>query len=164
MAVELAGYRTGTEDVDPVVTMSQFSRSLSKLSKDRMFRNVEELSTIGGAQFYTGDRWVDVDFINPRLFKGRRTGDEFVSYIRRYRSRKTRWGHVAGPEVTWYMRLCVPDWLIYVQKIIRDVRAGVPEDVLEKSLGIARALGVHGEIAARVRKVRQVLSTTRWGP
>ena len=160
-AVELAGYQTGTEDVDFVVTMSQYSKSLAKLTEDKMFRHVEELTTIGGAQFFVGDRWIDVDFINPKLFKGEKTGDEFVEYIERYRSRKTRWGPVANPEVTWYMRLCVPDWLIYVQKIVRDVRAGVPEPLLDKSLDVARALGVHGEIAVRIAKVREIISLSR---
>ena len=158
MAVDLAGFPTGTEDVDFVVSMREFERVMQRIQSHRKFRNVENLGTIGGGQFFTGDGWMDVDFLNPRLFKGKRTGDQFIRYVRRYRSRKTPIGPVALPEVAWYMRLVVPDWEIYIQKILRDVRAGVPESMLEVALAIGRVFGVEDTLRPRVKKAREFLS------
>ena len=157
MAVELAGYPTGTEDVDFAVTMRQFENAMQKLNRDSRFRNVESLGTIGGAQFFVGDRWIEVDFLNPKLFQGRKSGDRFMAYVKRYRSKTTSLGPVARPEVTWYMRLVTPDWEIYVQKIFRDVRAGVPERTLEGARSIARVLGAEDVLKPRVEKVRDFL-------
>jgi hypothetical protein len=157
MAVELAGYPTGTEDVDFAVTMREFERAMRKLNADPRFRNVESLGTIGGAGFFTGDRWIEIDFLNPTLFRGRKTGDDFMRYLRRYRSKETAFGPVARPEVTWYMRLVIPDWEIYVQKILRDARAGTPERTLEGALAIASVLGVDRVVAPRIRKTREFL-------
>ncbi len=156
MAIELGGYPTGTEDVDFALTLSQFSSTLRKLSEDNRFRQVEELNTIGGAQFYTGRRWIDVDFINPKLFRGKRSDTFFISYLKRYRSASTDLGHVAAPEVTWYMRLAISDWEIYVQKILRDLRAGVPEDKLDDVLEIAKILGTASLVEPRIQKAREV--------
>lgn len=157
MAVELAGYPTGTEDVDFAVTMRDFGRVMKQLEDDPRFRDVENLGTIGGAQFFTGNRWMDVDFVNPKLFRGNKSGDAFIRYIRRYRSRKTPAGPVARPEVTMYMRLIGPDWAIYVQKILRDIRAGVPEDTLEGALAIARVFGVEEILRPRMRKTKDFI-------
>ena len=158
MAVELAGYPTGTEDVDFAVMMRGFNRVMRGLKDHPRFRDVESLDTIGGAQFFTGDAWIDVDFLNPKLFRGNRSGTEFIRYVKRYRSKRTSLGPVARPEVTWYMRLVVRDWEIYVQKILRDVRAGVPEETLEAVLAIARALGVEDVLRPRVKKAKEFLS------
>lgn len=160
MAVELAGFPTGTEDVDFAVTMRDFDRVLKQLEDDPRFREVESLGTIGGAQFFTGDRWLDVEFLNPKLFQGEKSGNAFIHYIRRYRSRNTPIGPVARPEVTMYMRLIIPDWAIYVQKILRDVRAGVPEETLDGALAIAQVLGVEDTLRPRVQRTRDFILKT----
>lgn len=157
MAVELAGYPTGTEDVDFAVTMREYQRVMGMLADRPRFREVESLDTIGGAQFFTGTAWIDVDFLNPKLFRGKRSGDRFLRYVKRYRSVKTSLGPVARPEVAWYMRLVVPDWEIYVQKTLRDVRAGVPEETLKDVLAIARVLDVEEALRPRVEKTQEVL-------
>jgi hypothetical protein len=161
MAVELAGFPTGTEDVDIAVTMREFTRVLEELERDSRFRDVESLGTIGGAQFFTGDRWLEVDFVNPQLFRGKKSGDAFIRYVKRYRSRPTPVGRVAHPAVTWYMRLVVPDWQIYVQKILRDIRAGAPEEFLETALAIGGFFGVKELLRPRVGKTREFLLRTR---
>lgn len=160
MAVELAGYPTGTEDVDFAVTMREFERVMEAIEDHPRFRDVEAQSTIGGAQFFTGDGWIIVDFLNPRLFRGNQSGDRFLRYVKRYRSEETSFGPVARPEVAWYMRLVVRDWEIYVQKILRDTRAGVPDDTLVAVLAIARILGVEDRIRPRVEKTRDFISMT----
>lgn len=158
MAVELAGYPTGTEDVDFAVTLRQFERVMQQVAHHPRFREVESLETIGGAQFFTGTGWIDVDFLNPTLFRGKKSGDRFLRYVKRYRSLKTSLGPVGLPEVTWYMRLVVPDWEIYVQKTLRDVRAGVPAETLKAVLAIAKVLGVEDMLRPRVRKTQEYLT------
>lgn len=160
MAVELGGYSTGTEDVDFAVTVKQYLEALEKLSADRRFRAVEDQGTIGGGQFFTGERWIDVELINPKLFRGPKSDDFFITYLKRYRSRKTDLGPVANPEVAWYMRLAIPDWEIYVQKILRDVRAGVPLSTLDGAGAIARVLGTEASLAPRVEKTRRMAAMT----
>lgn len=157
MAVELAGFPTGTEDVDFAVTMRDFGRVLKQLDDDPRFRGVEDLGTIGGAQFFTGERWMDVEFVNPTLFQGKRSGNDFVRYIKRYRSRITPGGPVAHPTVTMYMRLIIPDWEIYVQKILRDLRAGVPDEVLDGALTVAKVFGVEEIIRPRLKKTKDFI-------
>lgn len=160
-AVELAGFPIGTEDADFAVTLREYGATLRKLQDDPRFRDVEDLRTIGGAQFFTGTSWIEVEFLNPILFRGRRSDRYFIDYVRRYRSRSTEFGPVAMPEVAWYMRLVVPDWEVYVQKIVRDVRAGVPVEILEGAIAVARAVGAAGTIAPRVDKVRATLALIR---
>lgn len=156
IAIDMAGYSTGTEDVDFAVTLKEFAKAMAAVSNDRKFRDVEDQRTIGGGQFFTGTRWIDVEFINPILFRGAKSDDEFIDYIKKHRSRRTELGSVALPEVAWYMRLTLPDWEIYVQNILRDVRAGVPVDVLDGVLAISRTLGNLPDLGPRVGKTRQM--------
>jgi hypothetical protein len=158
MALELSGYPTGTDDVDFAATTKEYDRVLRVLAEDDRFQNVESLGTIGGAQFFVGDRWIDVEFVNPKLFRGKRSGDWFINYMLRYRSDATPFGPIARPEVTWYMRLAVPDWQIYVQKIVRDVRAGVPAERLEDAIRMAKVFGVEEVVRRRAEKAREFLS------
>jgi hypothetical protein len=160
MAIELRGYQTGTEDVGFALTLRQYSSTMRKLSTDRRFRELDDSGTIGGAQFFTGHSWVDVDFINPRLFRGKKTDDFFITYLKKYRSSSTDLGPVAAPEVAWYMRLAIPDWEIYVQKILRDVRAGVPEAKLDDVMEIAGVLGTAELLEPRVSKTRETIRMT----
>ncbi len=156
MAIELGGYPTGTEDVDFALTLRQFTSAMRKLSQDKRFRQVEELDTVGGAQFFTGRSWVDVDFINPKLFRGKKSDEFFINYIKKYRSTLTDLGPVAAPEVTWYVRLAIPDWEIYVQRILRDVRAGFPQAKLDDVMEVARVLGAAKVLEPRVEKTREM--------
>ncbi len=95
--------------------------------------------------------------INPRVFSGERTGNEFVSYVGRHATVIERIPF-ASPEVVWYMRIAVPDWEIYVQKIVRDARAGVPAGVLDGAERVARELGVAGKYKDRFVEARRALA------
>ena len=148
-------YPIGTGDIDLVIAMRDYPTVLRKLESHPRVRNVEDVGTMAGCRFRVGTHWTDVEFINPKLFSGRRPPDAFVRYVARYRSEETDVGRVASPEVVWYMRLAVPDWVIYIQKILRDVRAGVPPSLLGKALEIAEYFGNREEIEPRVREARK---------
>ncbi|MEK6987385.1 MAG: hypothetical protein AABX97_04710, partial [Candidatus Thermoplasmatota archaeon] len=61
------------------------------------------------------------------------------------------------PEVVWYMRLAIGDWEVYVQKILRDVRTGVPPSLLDKVLDIARHFDVLEVLRPRVEQARTMV-------
>ncbi len=149
-------YPIGTGDIDVAIALKDYPRILELLRKHPRVRNVEDIGTMASCEFRIGTRWVDVEFINPRLFAGTRPPDDFIDYVRRHRSERTELATFAAPEVVWYMRLAIPDWEIYVQKILRDVRAGVPANLLDKVLDIARHFDILDTIAPRVEQARRM--------
>ena len=147
----------GTGDIDVAVALKDYPRVLETLRRHPRVRNVKDLGTMAGTEFRIGTRWVDVEFINPRLFAGKRPPDDFIDYVRRHRSERTDVATFATPEVVWYMRLAIGDWEVYVQKILRDVRAGVPPSLLDKVLDIAKHFDVLEVLAPRVEQTRKMI-------
>ena len=139
------------------VALKDYPRVLETLRRHPRVRNVEDLGTMAGCEFRIGTRWVDVEFINPRLFAGKGPPDDFIDYVRRHRSERTDVATFATPEVVWYMRLAIGDWEVYVQKILRDVRAGVPPSLLDKVLDIAKHFDVLEVLAPRVEQARKMI-------
>ena len=78
-----------------------------------------------------------------------------------YRSAKGPNGNVARPEVVWYMRLVIPDWEIYVQKIMRDVRAGVPASLMDEVEEIGKVFKVQYILRERMQAAREYLEMSR---
>jgi hypothetical protein len=147
----------GTGDIDVAVALKDYPRVLETLRRHPRVRNVEDLGTMAGSEFRIGTRWVDVEFINPRPFAGNRPPDDFIDYVRRHRSERTDVATFATPEVVWYMRLAIGDWEVYVQKILRDVRAGVPPSLLDKVLDIAKHFDVLEVLRPRVEQARKMI-------
>jgi len=157
-SLEMHDYEIGTLDIDFIVTIKDFQKVIKKLKKNPRFRNVEDLKTMASSEFLMGTTWIDVEFINPKLFCGSKNPDYFVDYVINYRSVRTPIGHVAKPEVVWYMRLIIPDWEIYVQKIMRDVRAGLPSTLLDEVEEIAKVFNVKDILKSRVQKAKEYLA------
>lgn len=148
----------GTSDIYLAVTLSDYSQVLNSIRRHPRFRNVDDDSLpIAGSEFQVGTRMIDVEFINPRPFCGLLQPDDFIDYVRRQHSIKVEGMTFAEPEVVWYMRLIIPDWIVYVQKIIRDVRAGVPLEILKKVLQISRHFGNEDTIRPRIEEVRKAV-------
>jgi hypothetical protein len=150
-------YPIGTGDIDVAIAPKDYLGVLEKLQADSRVRKVEDLGTIAGSEFRVGTRWVDVEFLNPTPFAGKRQPDDFIAYVRRHRSETTELATFAAPEVVWYMRLAISDWEVYVQKILRDVRAGVTPDLLQKVLDVARHFGVTETLTPRVDATRKMI-------
>lgn len=151
------GFPIGTGDIDVAVALKDYPRVLETLRRHPRVRAVEDLGTMAGCEFRIGTRWVDVEFLHPRPFAGERSPDDFIDYVRRHRSERTDVATFAAPEVVWYMRLAIGDWEVYVQKILRDVRAGVPPSLLDKVLDIAKHFGVLEVLAPRVERARTMV-------
>ncbi len=151
----------GTMDIDVAVTLKDYQLALKRLRDHPRFRYIEDEETIAGSQFRHGTEWIDVEFINPKLFSGNRPPDDFIDYVRRHRSHADDGIVFADPEVVWYMRLAAPYWEAYVSKIARDVRAGVPPETLNRVLDMGRHFGNFETMSARVEQVRRMLGLLR---
>lgn len=154
-------FRIGTMDLDFAIALKDYPGVLEKMAAHPRVRDLDDVGTMAGCKFRIGTRWVDVEFINPKLFCGTLPPDEFINYVKRHRSERTAYGPIATPGLVWYMRLAVPDWQTYAQKIIRDFRAGVPERVFDDALAIARHLGIREVIEPRVRQAREMIQLAK---
>jgi hypothetical protein len=150
-------YAVGTGDVDLLVAVGDFD-SLEEAFRDRRdIAPFEPTGTIGSTKIIVASGWVEVEFIVGSPFSGDQRGDAFVRYVREYRSDprgSVRW---ARPEIVWYMRLCTEDWRMYVTKIRRDVRAGVPESTFDRVLDVAEHFHIAKKIGSRVDEARGAL-------
>jgi len=156
-AIEAKGYDIGTEDIDFVITPKGFDEIDDELEKSSKFRIIDKIKTMIETKFFFENAWRTVEFLDPGYFSGDRSPDEFIDYVKRYRSTKEKVGYIADPEVVFFMRLMVTDWEIYVQKIMRDIRAGLSVDLFEDVIRVSENLGVRGKIEPRVEKTKEII-------
>lgn len=152
-----------TEDVDLMLAVSDYASVVKKLGEDpRVF--IESVGGMAGGFLTAGGRRIEFDLLNPSSFSGNRTGEEFFRYVLRYRSQESSEGRYVLPPVVWYMRLLVPDWLTYVQKILRDLRAGAPWHWMVDVLDLGRRFGTRERLAPRVDEAREAARIARLLP
>lgn len=150
-------YAVGTGDVDLLVAIGDFE-SLEKAFQDRKdIAPFAPTGTVGSTRILVGSGWIEVEFIVGSPFSGTQRGDDFVRYVREYRSDVRGSARWARPEVVWYMRLCTDEWRMYVPKVRRDVRAEVPESTFDRVMDVARHFGVLEKIGSRVKEAREAL-------
>ncbi len=109
------------------------------------------------SEFMFENAWRTVEFLDPSYFSGEKTADEFIDYVKRYRCTKRDVGYVAHPEVVFFMRLAIADWEIYVQKILRDIRVGLPASLLDDVMEMAGTLGIREKMKPRVEYTREIV-------
>lgn len=153
----------GAEDADFLLALSDFGRVVQGLASDPLV-HLETFGAIAGGILVAGGRRIEFDLLDPTAFAGTHSGAKFFDYIRRYRSVPGREGPFVTPAAVWYMRLCVPDWLTYVQKILRDLRAGAPWSWMGTVLAIARRFGTQAEIVPRIRATQEAARMARLLP
>lgn len=158
-ALESQGFLVRTLDVDFALAVKDFNALEEKLKKNPKFKVIDRLNSIIGTEFAFEDSWIDVEFISLKLFSGKISSEQFFNYLIKNRTICKNDIFIAKPEVVWYMRLAIADWKIYVQKIIRDIIVGVPENTLEKSLEIAKKTGLEKELKKRIEEVKEILKT-----
>lgn len=156
-AIENEGWEIGTYDLDFVLTAKGFSEIESKLKDSSDFRVIDRVKTMIESEFMFENTWRTVEFIDPGYFSGEKTPDGFMDYVKRYRSVKKNIGHVANPEVVFFMRLMIQDWEIYIQKILRDIRAGLPLTLLDDVIDISKTLGVEEKMNPRVEYTKEII-------
>jgi len=158
-AIENKGWDIGTYDIDFVLTTKGFSELEDRLKESPRFKVVDKIKTMIESEFMYENTWRTVEFLDPEYFSGKKSGDEFIDYVKRYRSTKKDIGYVADPEVVFYMRLVITDWEIYVQKILRDIKAGLPVTVLDDVMDIAETLGLKEKMKSRVEYTKEIVGS-----
>jgi len=155
--IESQGWDVGTYDIDFVLTAKEFFEIEKKLNDSPRFRMIDSIRSMIESEFMFENTWRTVEFLDPEYFSGEKTGDEFIEYVKRYRSTKKDIGYVSDPEVVFFMRLVVSDWEIYVQKILRDIRAGLPVTILDDVIEIANNLGIEEKVKPRVEYTKEIV-------
>jgi len=146
----------GTKDVAVLIAVGDWSSLDAALENRRDATPLDPTSgTIRGTVLTMPGGRVDVEFISGEPFSGSRPGDDFVEYVRNYRSSTAHGVRYADAGVVFYMRLVLDDWEAYAPSILRDLRAGVPEAVLEQSVEIARRFDQSSTVRQRVRFVME---------
>ncbi len=149
----------GTGDVDVLVAVGDWA-AIDRALENRV--DATPLAPYGGTirstRLQLGTETVDLEFISGQPFSGNLPGDDFLEYVRTYRTTKTRGVRYATPPVVWYMRLSLDDqWQQYVWKINRDIQAGVPVSTLDSAAAIADHFGVGPRIRERIAFTRKTL-------
>lgn len=153
------GYDISTSDLDFVLTPKHFDEIEKKLEESSRFSVKDRIQTMIESEFMFENSWRTVEFIDPDYFSGDKPPDGFIDYVKRYRSVKKDIGYVAKPEVVFYMRLMVADWEIYIQKILRDVRSGLPISLLDEVSRISKTLKVEDKMEPRVKKTKEIIES-----
>ncbi len=144
---------------DFVLTTKGFSEIEEELKKSDRFRVMDRIKTMIESEFMFENTWRTVEFLDPGYFSGKKTADEFIDYVKRYRSTKRDVGYVANPEVVFFMRLVIADWEIYVQKILRDIRVGLPISLVDDVIEIANTLGIEEKMKPRVEYTKDIVKS-----
>jgi hypothetical protein len=149
----------GTGDVDVLIAVGQWEAIEKALENNRQATPLEPYSgTIRPTRLKLGTSVIDLEFISGEPFAGTHSADEFIEYVRNYRSEKSKGVRYATPPVVWYMRLSIDDqWEQYASKIRRDIISGVPASTLDAVVDIGDHFGVGDRIRERVGFVRRIL-------
>jgi len=156
-AIESKGWDIGTDDLDFVLTTKGFSEIEDKLEESSRFSVIDRIKTMIETEFMFENTWRTVEFLDPGYFSGERSAEEFIDYVKRYRSTEKDVGHVAHPEVVFFMRLSIADWEIYVQKILRDIKAGLPVTLLDDVIKISKTMGIEEKMKPRVKYTQEII-------
>ncbi len=151
-------YPSESVDIDVLLMAREYARAVDELDHDPSVVSMSrEGGEMAGGHFLVGHTVVRFDLLNPEAFSGNRSGDEFFDFVRRSGSRRTPEGVVAKVAVVWYMRLVIEGdaWLVQVQKILRDLRAGAPWDLTKDVRRIAKRFGVEERLDDRLGLVKQ---------
>ncbi len=167
-AVRSASVNSETEDVDLIVAVRDFDTLIHRLEKDSRFAAPDRTSWVAKYELHFGPRrddYVELDLLNGRRFCGDRTPDEFFDYLARSWAIPSDLGPCARIPAVWYTRLMVRDsGLVYVRKVVRDLRAGASPSDLDDVLRIGQFCGTRKEVAGRIAQVREILGEVEGGP
>jgi predicted nucleotidyltransferase len=154
--------RSGTSDVDVLILIGDWDRVKEAISKDRRATPLEinDERQMGGTEVQLGGlEPTTIEFLSAQPFSGARPPDDFVEYVRDYRSELIGGVRYATPAAVWYIRLALDEWWeAYVSKIRQDVVAGIPQDeTLAQVIEIADRFGMGVKIRERVVDTKKTL-------
>lgn len=148
--------RTGTVDVDVMVTTSDFEGTVARLLKDprirlRGMREGVALLSIESAQ------GAGLDVLDSAPFAGVRSGEEFYRYLVTEESTELAGIRYATTAIVWYTRLLTTRWKVYAEKILVNIQDGADPNLLAQAERIAKRFGTEDAVRARLEYVRSEL-------
>lgn len=149
--------RTGTLDVDVMVTTSDFESALSRLLKDprirlRGLREGVALLSIESA------RGAPLDLLDAAPFAGVRSGEEFFREMIEHECTEVEGIRYASTPLVWYTRLLTSRWKVYAEKILVNIADGADPGLLRRAEQISDRFGTRAEIEPRLEYVRHELA------
>lgn len=157
-AAVFEAYQSESADVDVLVLAKDYERVVREVDKDpSVISMTKESGEMAGGHFMAGPSIVRFDLLNPEAFSGKRPGDDFFDYVLKHGSSLRSKVSYATVPVVWYMRLVIEEdaWLVQVQKILRDMRAGAPPDILKDVRRIARSFSLGDMMEPRLSRVTE---------
>ncbi len=157
-------YPSESRAVDALLLAREYGRAVSLIDKDPAVVSFSSGDgEMASGRFLSRKSVVRFDLLNPEAFSGARPGDAFYDFVSRHGSIPTEDGRLATVDVVWYMRLVIEGeaWRVQVPKILRDIRAGAPWSVVDKSLRIARRFGTQERLRGRVHGPDGLAEATR---
>ncbi|HEV2449733.1 MAG TPA: hypothetical protein VGU43_04900 [Thermoplasmata archaeon] len=145
--------RTGTVDVDVMVTTADFEGAVAKLLKDprirlRAMREGVALLSIESAE------GAALDVLDSAPFAGTHSGAEFYRFLETEESSESSGIRYASTAIVWYTRLLTSRWKLYAEKILVNVGDGADAGLLEKAERIAQRFGTLEAARPRLEYIR----------
>jgi hypothetical protein len=151
-----------TFDFDVMVLPKDFAGAVERIDHDPAIASMDRSpASMPGGHVIVKGTLVRFDLLDPAAYSGAKTGDQFYSYVRRYASESSDLGRVATPSVVWYMRLVIDRFELYVPKILRDLRAGVPWSTIEGVRTLGARFGVSDRIMPRLDHLEETARIAR---
>lgn len=149
--------RTGTVDVDVMVTTSDFQGTVARLLKDPRIRlrGMREGVTLLSIESARG---AGLDVLDPAPFAGDRTGEEFYRFLVEEESTESAGVRYASTAIVWYTRLLTSRWKVYAEKILVNILDGADPGLLAAAERIAKRFGTLEAVRPRLDYVRSELA------
>lgn len=148
--------RTGTVDVDVMVTTADFDAAVARLLKDprirlRAMREGVALLSIESAE------GAALDVLDSAPFAGTRSGAEFYRFLVEEESSEASGIRYASTAVVWYTRLLTSRWKLYAEKILVNIVDGADAGLLDHAERIAQRFGTLEAARPRLEYIRREL-------
>lgn len=148
--------RTGTVDVDVMVTTADFDAAVARLLKDprirlRAMREGVALLSIESAE------GAALDVLDSAPFAGTRSGAEFYRFLVEEESSEASGIRYASTAVVWYTRLLTSRWKLYAEKILVNIVDGADAGLLDHAEQIAQRFGTLDAARPRLEYIRREL-------
>jgi hypothetical protein len=149
--------RTGTVDVDVMVTTADFQGTVARLLQDprirlRGMREGVALLSIESA------RGAALDVLDSAPFAGTRSGEELYRFLLEEESSESSGVRYASTAFVWYTRLLTSRWQVYAEKILVNIMDGANPALLIQAERIAKRFGTAELVRTRLEYVRRELA------
>lgn len=147
---------TMTQDVDVMVTTSDYDRVLPRLKEDTRLRLEWEDDEVTRFRMSAVND-VPLDVINAKTFSGSQSSASFLDFLIERHSTVSEDIRYASPSAVWYTRLLVPQWRAYSEKILRNIVGGLSPGRLAGALEIGEHFGTAEILRERINYLRSEL-------